>query len=83
MPKKQGFEEKITKLEEIASSMERDDLDVEKALAKFKTGMKISQECQNILKNAELEIQQITESNGDISLDEFKLDTKFQNNGED
>lgn len=51
-----NFEEAMKKLEEIANQLERNDLDLDKAVEKFEEGMQLSKKCSEILENAEKKI---------------------------
>ena len=48
-----NFETAMKQLEEIANQLERNDLDLDKAVEKFEEGMKLSKKCNEILENAE------------------------------
>ncbi len=58
MPKKsvKGFEANIAELEAIINSMESGEYTLEESIKKYKEGMTLALECQNILKKAEQEI---------------------------
>lgn len=51
-----NFEEAIKKLEQIATELEKNDLDLDKSVEKFEEGMKLSKQCNEILENAEKRI---------------------------
>ena len=51
-----NFETAMKQLEEIANQLERNDLDLDKAVEKFEEGMKLSKKCNEILENAEKKI---------------------------
>lgn len=51
-----NFETAMKQLEEIANQLERNDLDLDKAVEKFEEGMKLSKKCSEILENAEKKI---------------------------
>ncbi len=51
-----SFEEKMKKLEEIATELEKGDLDLDTSVSKFEEGMKLSKECSEILEKAEKKI---------------------------
>ena len=53
MEEKVSFEENMKKLEEIATELEKGDLDLDSSVAKFEEGMKLSKKCNEILENAE------------------------------
>ena len=64
-----NFEEAIKKLESIASELEKNDLDLDKAVEKFEEGMKLSKKCSEILENAEKRIT-ILINDGEDNFDE-------------
>ena len=51
-----SFEENMKKLEQIATELEKGDLDLDTSVAKFEEGMKLSKKCSEILENAEKKI---------------------------
>ena len=51
-----NFETAMKQLEEIANQLEKNDLDLDKAVEKFEEGMKLSKKCNEILENAEKKI---------------------------
>ena len=51
-----NFEEKMKMLEEIATELEKGDLDLDTSVSKFEEGMKLSKECSEILEKAEKKI---------------------------
>ena len=56
MEEKANFEENMKRLEEIASELEKGDLDLDTSVTKFEEGMKISKECSEMLEKAEKKI---------------------------
>jgi exodeoxyribonuclease VII small subunit len=63
------FEDALKKLESIVESMEAEDLPLEKLLAQYQEGARLSQICQERLAQAELRIQQLEKSaSGQISV---------------
>lgn len=74
MPK-QTFEKALEKLEQIVDNLESNELSLEKALAKFEEGMKLSQYCAQKLDETERKISIIMEkSNGDVESKPFEDD---------
>jgi exodeoxyribonuclease VII small subunit len=55
----EAFEDKLTRLEEIAASLESGDLGLEDSIQLFDEGVKLSKECLSILENAELKITKL------------------------
>lgn len=53
------FEMKMTRLEEIVKSLDEDGLSLEKSLELYQEGIKLSKECDDILKNAELKVEEL------------------------
>ena len=51
-----NFEDMMKQLEEIASELEKGDLDLDSSIAKFEEGMKLSKKCNDFLDNAEKRI---------------------------
>ena len=51
--KTENFEESMKILENIVTELEKGDLNLDESVKKFEEGMKISQECNKILQNAE------------------------------
>lgn len=56
------FEEKIKRIEEIASEMEKQDIELETLIKLYEEGIKLTKESRNFLEKAELKISKI---NGD------------------
>lgn len=52
-----GFEQKLSRLEEIVQSMEEGDLSLEDSLKYFEEGVKISRQCHSQLDKAEQKVQ--------------------------
>lgn len=67
-----NFETAMKQLEEIANQLERNDLDLDKAVEKFEEGMKLSKKCNEILENAEKKITiLISDGKDNFSEEEF------------
>ena len=71
MSKKASFEETMSKLEEIATELEKGDLNLEESVSKFEEGMKLSKECSNLLENAEKRITILLQNGEDIKEENF------------
>lgn len=69
-----NFEEAMKKLEEIANQLEKNDLELDKAVEKFEEGMKLSKKCSDILENAEKRIT-ILINDGKDNFSEEKFET--------
>ena len=67
------FEKALEQLEDIVDVLESDELSLEKALAKFEEGMKLSQFCSNKLDETEKKISLIMEkTSGDYEEVSFR-----------
>lgn len=53
------FEASVTELEQLVEALESGDVSLEAALAKFERGVLLARECQTLLKNAELRVDQL------------------------
>ena len=72
MDEEMNFEENMKQLEQIASELEKGDLDLDTSVKKFEEGMKISKECSDILEKAEKKITMlIKNSNGELTEENF------------
>lgn len=67
------FEEALKKLEGIVEAMESDDLPLETLLAKYEEGTKLVRVCQEKLSEAEIKIQQLEKSAGEMKLKPISL----------
>ena len=52
-----NIESKLNELEKIIEELESGELDLDRALKKFESGIKLSRECQKTLEEAELKIK--------------------------
>ena len=67
-----NFEQSITRLEEIVRELDRDDLDLDGALALFEEGIAHLRVASSALTRAEARVQQLVEAaDGTFSLAEF------------
>lgn len=55
----QTFEMKMTRLETIVKSLDEEEVSLEKSLELYQEGIKLSQQCDSILKNAELKVEEL------------------------
>ncbi len=60
MEKAKTFEEAISRLEEIVTTLERGDADLESALKLFEEGTKLANACAKQLDDAEQKVVQLT-----------------------
>ena len=67
-----SFEDKMKRLEEIATQLEKGDLDLDASVTKFEEGMKISKECNEMLEKAEKKITMLIKGeNGELAEQNF------------
>ena len=67
-----SFEENMKKLEEIATELEKGDLDLDTSVSKFEEGMKISKECREMLEKAEKKITMLIKGeDGELAEEKF------------
>lgn len=73
--KKDSFEQKITRLNEISNSLEHGDDNLEDMLKYFEEGIKVYRECFEILKETETRIKMILEDDytlKEVNINEFQ-----------
>lgn len=66
-----NFEKTIGDLETIVEKMEGEQLTLEESLKNFEKGIKLTQQCQDALKNAEQQVKILLEKNGSHTLTDF------------
>ncbi len=52
----ESFEDKLSRLEEITTSLENSEIGLESSIQLFEEGVKLSKECLSILEKAELKV---------------------------
>jgi len=57
------FEENIKSLEEIVKALEADNSNLDESMKAFEKGIKLYNECNDLLKNAENKIEVLNEKN--------------------
>lgn len=73
MEKKEvSFEEKIRELETIVKELESGEINLDDAIEKYTTAMKLAKECSDKLNSATEKVNKILKENG--SLEEFKIE---------
>ena len=68
----QSFEESLKELETIVKDLESGNTNLDDAINKFNDAMKLSKVCNDKLKNAEENVNNILKENG--SLEDFKIE---------
>lgn len=71
--KQDTFEDKISRLDEISSLLESEEIGIEEAIKLYEEGIELSKVCITTLKNAELKLTRL-KKNLDNELSEEKLD---------
>ena len=70
--KNMTFEQSMQRLEQIVRAMERGDVALDESLKLFQEGTELVRSCQNLLDNAELQIQKVTAAaDGSPQMEEF------------
>ena len=69
------FEENLTELDTIVNQLESNQLSLEDALKAFEKGVKLSQNCQNVLTQAEQKVQILLKQQDNESLEPFDPET--------
>lgn len=64
MAKEVKFEENLNELEKIVSELEKGDVDLDLAIDKYTTAMKLAKECSIKLKTAEENVNKILNESG-------------------
>jgi exodeoxyribonuclease VII small subunit len=63
--KKIDFEASLGQLEELVEQLEVGELSLEKSMAAFEKGVKLTRDCQQALSEAEQKVQLLMEKNGE------------------
>ena len=66
-----NFEETMKKIEEIATELEKGDLDLDTSVSKFEEGMKLSKKCNDFLDQAEKKITMLINDGEEIKEENF------------
>ena len=61
---KPGFEQMVAELEAIVETLERDQPELEEAIAVYERGMELAKRCQAILDQAQRKVQLLREGEG-------------------
>jgi exodeoxyribonuclease VII small subunit len=65
------FEQALGELEALVTTMEKGDLSLEESLKAFETGVKLTRECQESLREAEQKVQLLLNDNGELRAEPF------------
>ena len=74
MMKEQSFEDKIEELEKIVGELEKGDVSLDELVKKFESGIKLSKECSQILKDTEKKITVLLNDGDEVVEEEFKTE---------
>ena len=69
--KDENFEDKMKKLENIVSELEKGDLNLDESVNKFEEGMNLSKECSKMLDDVHKKITILLEDDGEIKEEDF------------
>ncbi len=69
---KDNFEEKIRKLEDIVKELESGEVNLDEAIEKYSSAMKLAKECSDKLNTATEQVNKILKENG--TLEDFKIE---------
>lgn len=67
-----SFEEAMKNLEQIASELEKNDLDLDTSVSKFEEGMKLSKQCSKMLEDAEKRISILIKTEDGFTEENFE-----------
>lgn len=70
---KRPFAANLGELESIVESLERGDVSLENLMEMYERGMKLHAECQRILRDAELRIEKLRESEGKVHFEKMDI----------
>ena len=68
------FEESMSQLESIVDQLESGDIDLEKSVELYETGMKLKNICEEKLKKVEIQIKKIKLVNNKIEKKDFEVE---------
>ncbi len=66
------FEEKVSDLEKIISTLENGEVDLDESIKKYTEAMKLIKECDEELKNVEKNVNKLVAENGE--LEDFEVE---------
>ena len=73
------FEKSLNELEALVRDLEQGDLPLEKSLAAFERGVRLTRECQQALRQAEQRVEQLVKADGDtLETRPFNVDDEGQ-----
>lgn len=69
------FESSVAELESLVESLETGEISLEQALTKFERGVALARQCQSMLQNAELRVDQLVGEAPDERVESFDAPT--------
>ena len=72
MKEKQAFEEDIKKLEKIVDELSGGKLTLAESLKKYEEGIKLAQDCSEVLNDAQRKVEILMKKEGKFSLEKFE-----------
>ena len=69
---KNTFEENLSRLEEISTLLESEELGLDESISLFEEGIKLSKNCMSALKKAELKITELKSELSEVTSEEDK-----------
>ena len=69
-----NFEAALEELEQLVERMETGELSLEESLKAFERGVVLTRDCQKALKDAELRVQALTETEEGLALEDVDAD---------
>ena len=70
-PRLAEFESSVAELEALVEALESGEVSLETALAQFERGVVLARQCQSLLKNAELRVDQLLAEGDDERVADF------------
>jgi len=67
---KNTFEENLSRIEEISTLLESEDLGLDESISLFEEGIKLSKSCMTTLKKAELKITELKSELSEVTSEE-------------
>lgn len=69
-----SFEDAMKGLEQIATELEKGDLNLDQSVSKFEEGMKLSKTCNEILEDAEKRISILIKNEDNVTEEDFSAE---------
>ena len=76
---KQTFEDDVKKLQKIVEELSSGKLTLGESLKKYEEGIRLSESCSKVLREAESKVESLMKKDGKYSLEKFEDDSGEQN----